>query len=499
MAGVLSAAMLSTSVSVWGAEFTDGVEAGEIAVAAEVSEDTAAEEAPVLEDENFTAEAAEATEIPISKSSSYFPDKAFRKYITDEFDTNKNGKLSTAEIQAATTFNLKGLGIANLKGIERFPYATSLYAMDNKLKSVNLTKNTKLKNIILRGNDLTGTLDLRYNRSMVVVDYSDNALTKVSMPSSKYLKKIEMINASKNKFTTQTNAGLYYKYINADIMPNLTEIYASDNAITGFNCNGTKAMILDLRNNKITKFEGGTGGFQAVGIYLDGKYNTLKSTSKVDFSTLGNAVPQRFSCNSSVRSKVVMVTPRLSVTPDWNQIKVTVGASSGEASYKLERKAGSGAYKTVATWDAGELDDPEFGENQVIESDITPGATYTYKLTTTVMVQNADKVPTAWSKAIEKTVVAAPAAPTMTLKSSKKGYATISWKAVPGATGYQVYYGSSASSAKSAVTKNTTKLYVSKSKLKSARTYYFRVRAIKKVGDKTYYGPFCTAKGVKIK
>lgn len=502
MAGVLSTAMLMTNVSVWGAEFSDGAQVQEIE--AEVQEFEAAaeteEEAPVLEDENFTSEAAEASETSISSST--FPDAVFREHVLNEFDTDGNKKLSDSEKKAATVLKLANMGIKDLKGVNYLPYLTTLSVPGNKLKKIDLRYNTRLENINVSGNDLSGTLDLDRCTRMKTINYSDNALTKVDMPSSKYLKKVEIINASKNKFTSQTNAGLYYKNINSSVMPELIEIYASDNAITSFNCNGYAGMMLDLRNNKITKFEGGSGGFQALGILLDGKYNTLKSTSKVDFSTLGNVVPQRFNCNSSARSKITMVTPKLSISlaSDWSQIKVTVGSTSDNASYKLEKRTGSGSYKTIETWEEGELVDPEFGENEYIDRDIKAGETYTYKLTTTVKVQDADKNPIEWSKSAGKQIKVALDKPSISVKSSKKGYATISWKEVSGADGYQVYYGKKAGS-KSATTRLTTtsKLSYSKSRLSSGKTYYFRVRAYKKVNGKNIYGAPCTVKGVKIK
>ncbi|MED9967585.1 MAG: leucine-rich repeat domain-containing protein [Blautia sp.] len=502
MAGVLSTAMLMTNVSVWGAEFSDGAQVQEIE--AEVQEFEAAteteEEVPVLEDENFTSEAAEASETSISSST--FPDAVFREYVLKEFDTDGNKKLSDSEKKAATVLKLANMGIKDLKGVNYLPYLTTLSVPGNKLKKIDLRYNTRLENINVSGNDLSGTLDLDRCTRMKTINYSDNALTKVDMPSSKYLKKVEIINASKNKFTSQTNAGLYYKNINSSVMPELIEIYASDNAITSFNCNGYAGMMLDLRNNKITKFEGGSGGFQALGILLDGKYNTLKSTSKVDFSTLGNVVPQRFNCNSSARSKITMVTPKLSISlaSDWSQIKVTVGSTSDNASYKLEKRTGNGSYKTIETWEEGELVDPEFGENEYIDRDIKAGETYTYKLTTTVRVQDADKNPVAWSKSAGKQIKVALNKPSISVKSSKKGYATISWKEVSGADGYQVYYGKKAGS-KSATTRLTTtsKLSYSKSRLSSGKTYYFRVRAYKKVNGKNIYGAPCTVKGVKIK
>lgn len=313
----------------------------------------------------------------------------------------------------------------------------------------------------------------------------------------KYMKNIEMINASHNKFASQAYAGLHPNFIKPEVMPELIEINASDNAIPSFNCNGYKGMILDLRNNKITSFTGGAGGFQALGYYLDGRYNTLSKTSSVNFSTLGNVVPQRLSCNSNIKSKFSIVTPKLSASADWDQVKLTVGASSGDASYKLERKTGSGAYKTIKTWESGELYNPEFGENEYLDTNVTAGTDYTYRLTTTLVIQDGNKKPTPWSKSIEKKIRTAPASPSITVKSPKRGTVSISWKAVPGATGYDVYYGKNGS--KSATTRltSTSKLSYTR-KMTAGKTFYFRVRAFKTIDGKKYYGNPCSVKGVRI-
>lgn len=483
MAGVISAAMLTASVPVWGAEFSD-----------DAAQEAFLQEEPVLDEgDNFSAAEA-STEVAVNTTN--FPDAVFRSYVLDNFDTDHNNALSDEEIKAVTEINIKGLGIKKLKGVEQFTSLKELNASDNKLTTVDLTKNTKLTYINVSKNSLAGTLDLSKCRSMVYVVYSNNALTKITMPDKKYMKKVDYIDASNNKFTSQANAGL--SVISNSYLTDLTEVNASNNLITSFNCSGFEG-ILDLSNNKITTLTGGSEGFQAVAIYLEGKYNTLSKTSSVNFSTLGNRVPQRLSCNSAVKSKITMVTPRLSASTDWSKIMISVGSSSDDASYKLERKTGSGSYKVIKTWAKGELDDPEFGENEYIDTAVTPGASYTYRLTTTVKVQNRDKTEVEWPSSKTVTVVAAPAAPSITVKSSKAKTATVSWKAVSGASGYQVYYGSSKTTAKKAVTKATTKLTVTKTGLTSKKAYYFRVRAYKKINGKTYYGPWSTVKGVKAK
>ena len=261
---------------------------------------------------------------------------------------------------------------------------------------------------------------------------NNNSLTKLTMPAVSNLRKLDYIDVSNNQFASQANAGL--GNISLSSLPNLTEINASNNRITSFNCSGFEG-ILDLSNNRITTFSGGSEGYQAAAIYLDGSGNTLSRTSKVDFSVLGNRVPQRFTCNSAARSKFVMVTPKASATiaSGLDKVTVSVGASTDNATVRLERRVGSGAFQTLATWEPGQLDDQEFGDNTYTDNNIEPGKSYTYRVTATVSVQNKDKVPTSWSSSKSVTVKAVPKAPAITVKNSGRRAVTVSWKAVPGA------------------------------------------------------------------
>ena len=495
MAGMISVSMMMTGVSVSAAEFTapEAAETAEVMEAAETSEEVFDAGEASLDEDTFTAEAAGASEVTINSTA--FPDKIFLNHVKTYLDGDKNGKLSAEEINAIRDLRVDGLGISNLKGVEKFTALEELHASGNKLKSVDLTKNKKLTYINLNNNNLTGTLDLsKCTGGLEIIMYNHNSLTKVVMPDKKYLKKVDFIDASYNKFKSQTAAGL--AVISSTYLTNCTEINASNNQIAAFNCSGFQG-ILDISNNKIATLKEGSEGFQAVAIYAEG--NTLSKTSSVDFSKIWNRVPQRFSCDSSVKGKIVMVAPKLSASTDWNSIVLTLGSSSENASYTLERKTGNGAYSTIKTWAKGELGDSEFDENKYTDSTVQPGTSYTYKLTATVMVQDRNKKEAAWSKAKTVTATAAPKAPTITVKSSKSKTATISWKQVSGADGYLVYYGTSKTSAKTAVTKGTTKLSVTKTKLTSNKTYYFRVRAYKTIDGKKVYGPFCTAKGVKVK
>ena len=88
----------------------------------------------------------------------------------------------------------------------------------------------------------------------------------------------------------------------------------------------------------------------------------------------------------------------------------------------------------------------------------------------------------------------------LSLKSSAKGQATVSWKQVKSITSYQIQY-STASSMKSARTitvKGASKSAVLK-KLTRGKKYYVRIRTVKTASKKNYYSTWSKTTSVKVK
>lgn len=86
-------------------------------------------------------------------------------------------------------------------------------------------------------------------------------------------------------------------------------------------------------------------------------------------------------------------------------------------------------------------------------------------------------------------------APTVKVKAGKK-YAKISWNKIAGAKGYQVYRATSKNGTyKKIADVSSKKISVKATKLKSKKTYYFKVRAY----TKTTKGNFSKVKAAKIK
>ena len=87
-----------------------------------------------------------AADIAIDETN--FPDAAFRAEVKAATFNDGNDTLTEAEIATATSINVTDKGIENLKGIELFPNLTELLALKNKIASLDLSKNTKIKTLM---------------------------------------------------------------------------------------------------------------------------------------------------------------------------------------------------------------------------------------------------------------------------------------------------------------------------------------------------------------
>ena len=90
--------------------------------------------------------------------------------------------------------------------------------------------------------------------------------------------------------------------------------------------------------------------------------------------------------------------------------------------------------------------------------------------------------------------------PKITKLTTTKGKATVKWSNVSGESGYQVYYSTKKDSGyKKVKSYKVNVVKGSKSKLKSGKKYYFKVRAYKKTASGTVYSAWSAVKSIKIK
>ena len=125
------------------------------------------------------------------------------------------------------------------------------------------------------------------------------------------------------------------------------------------------------------------------------------------------------------------------------------------------------------------------------------GSIYYYRVRGYVLV-NGQKVYGSYSDTVK--LVTNPSKTSVSAKAGSKKV-TLKWKKTAGASGYQVYRATSRSGKYKKVytaKKSSVVKYVN-TKLKSRKSYYYKVRAYKVVDGKTYYGSYSTIKKVTVK
>ena len=91
------------------------------------------------------AEGARAANVEINATN--FPDEKFRNWILAQ-SYGADGILTDAEIAGVTEIDVHNKGISDLTGIEYFTVLKTLKCYVNRLKALNVSKNTALQSLI---------------------------------------------------------------------------------------------------------------------------------------------------------------------------------------------------------------------------------------------------------------------------------------------------------------------------------------------------------------
>ncbi len=124
-----------------------------------------------------------------------FPDANFRKYVSDRsIDGNGNGYLTKDELDKVKKISIIKKSISSLKGIEYFKNLKELYCYENKLESLDVSKNTKLTTLDCSYNKLT-SLDVGKNINLNILLCYENKLESLDVSKNT---KLETLNCKKN-------------------------------------------------------------------------------------------------------------------------------------------------------------------------------------------------------------------------------------------------------------------------------------------------------------
>lgn len=163
-------------------------------------------------------------------------DAVFKAYLVANFDTDGDGKISSAEAAAVTEIDVNNLGIASLKGIEAFVNLKKLYCGNNRLASLDVSKNTALTELYCYQNQLT-SMDIGKNTALTLFYCDQNELTSLNVSKNTALKylycsynQLTSLDVSKNIALTELQC--YTNQLTSlDVSKNiaLTELHCTDN------------------------------------------------------------------------------------------------------------------------------------------------------------------------------------------------------------------------------------------------------------------------------
>lgn len=167
-----------------------------------------------------------------------FPDPYFRKYVLENFDTDKDGKISKEEAEDITKIYAGNKRIESFEGIQSFTNLTYLDCCRNKLTSLDVSKNTKLTELYCDSNQLT-SLDVSGCPSLKWLTCYNNQLTSLDISECMALERLRCD---------------YNRLISLDVSKNtqLIELYCSNNQLTTLDVNkNTQLTALNCSSNQL--------------------------------------------------------------------------------------------------------------------------------------------------------------------------------------------------------------------------------------------------------
>lgn len=204
-----------------------------------------------------------------------------------------------------------------------------------------------------------------------------------------------------------------------------------------------------------------------------------------------NAVEKEYTlCVNKIENRKTSVTSVKSTA--YNKLKVSWKVVPAAASYQIYRSTKKdGDYQHIKTIDS-------VGTSSWTDSSVKTGKTYYYKIKTVVKTQNGEQT-SGFSNV--KSAKAVPAKTTLKAKASDAKNVKLTWSKVKGASGYEIYRSNSKDGKYSKVrtiSKGSTTSYKN-GKLKKSTTYYYKIRAYRKVNGKKVYGSYSSVVSVKTK
>lgn len=135
-------------------------------------------------------------DIMVTKPRTNIPDVMFERALIDlKFDDVEDGSVLTSSIENIKDLVIENMGIRNLSGIEDFTTLEGLWAKDNLLTSLNVSKNSNLK-FVYANNNLLTALNVSDLSNLEKINMENNELTQLDISGNTALQQLSLANNS---------------------------------------------------------------------------------------------------------------------------------------------------------------------------------------------------------------------------------------------------------------------------------------------------------------
>ena len=198
-----------------------------------------ADNAPMVLNYSGVSDNTDGETIELNETN--FPDPAFRNFLAENIDTDKDGFLSPEE-RVIDSLNLGSLGIKDLKGIEYFGLVKQIYCSGNELETLDLTGNIHLLTLYCSSSKIS-TLDLSNCIELDVLHCSNNLL-----------KELDLSNCTKLRYLITDSNQL--RELNLSALSYLEVLNCSNNVLSNLDLsNNLKLKELNIKINTIENID----------------------------------------------------------------------------------------------------------------------------------------------------------------------------------------------------------------------------------------------------
>ena len=198
----------------------------------------------------------------IAINETNFPDANFRNYLLNQ-TYGIDAALTDDELAKVTKLNLSNKEICSLQGIEFFTALTSLACFNNKLTSLDVSRNTELTGLYCQANQLT-SLNVTKNTELTELRCFYNQLTSLEVSGCTAMEYLDCSLNSLTSLDVTNNTELAFldchsNNLNSlDVLKNteLTVLYCYNNHLTSLDVTkNTELTRLDCGKNLLTSLD----------------------------------------------------------------------------------------------------------------------------------------------------------------------------------------------------------------------------------------------------